>query len=77
LGCKSSATSGQKLAEKIGSNNYFDFTKMKALEIVKTGFNAGDGYGEVWIRDYNTFIELSAGVLYKAIQLFEELAQNN
>lgn len=50
---------------------------MKALEIVKTGFNAGDGYGEVWIRDYNTFIELSAGVLYKAIQLFEELAQNN
>ena len=33
-----------------------------ALEIVKTGFNAGDGYGEVWIRDYNTFIELSAAV---------------
>jgi hypothetical protein len=32
------------------------------LEIVKTGFNAGDGYGEVWIRDYNTFVELSAEV---------------
>jgi hypothetical protein len=30
--------------------------------VVKTGFNAGDGYGEVWIRDYNTFIELSAEV---------------
>jgi glycogen debranching enzyme len=36
--------------------------KKKALEIVKTGFNAGDGYGEVWIRDYNTFIELSLEV---------------
>lgn len=32
------------------------------MEIVKTGFNAGDGYGEVWIRDYNTFVELSAEV---------------
>jgi len=30
--------------------------------VVKTGFNAGDGYGEVWFRDYNTFIELSAEV---------------
>lgn len=30
-----------------------------AREIVKGGFNAGDGYGEVWIRDYNTFIELA------------------
>lgn len=36
--------------------------KAKALEIVKNGFNAGDGYGEVWIRDYNTFITLSAQV---------------
>ncbi|TFH23392.1 MAG: hypothetical protein E4H10_12225, partial [Bacteroidia bacterium] len=32
------------------------------MDIVKSGFNAGDGYGEVWIRDYNTFIELSAEV---------------
>ena len=50
------------LADQIESNQYFAFTKDKALEIVKTGFNAGDGYGEVWIRDYNTFIELSAEV---------------
>ncbi|HPE75369.1 MAG TPA: amylo-alpha-1,6-glucosidase [Draconibacterium sp.] len=47
---------------QIHSNENFAFTKAKALEIVKTGFNAGDGYGEVWIRDYNTFIELSAQV---------------
>ncbi len=50
------------LAEQIKSNECFAFTKTKALEVVKTGFNAGDGYGEVWIRDYNTFIELSAEV---------------
>lgn len=50
------------LKDQIKSNEYFAFTKNKALDIVKTGFNAGDGYGEVWIRDYNTFIELSAEV---------------
>ena len=50
------------LMKKVKNNEYFDFTKKKALEVVKTGFNAGDGYGEVWIRDYNTFIELSAEV---------------
>jgi GH15 family glucan-1,4-alpha-glucosidase len=53
------------LATKVQSNEYYAFTKTKALEIVKTGFNAGDGYGEVWIRDYNTFIELSAEVYPK------------
>ena len=31
--------------------------KQKALDIISTGFNAGDSYSEVWIRDYNTFIE--------------------
>lgn len=41
---------------------YFPFVKTKALEVMKTGFNAGDGYREVWIRDYNTFIELAAQV---------------
>ncbi|MEQ8216780.1 MAG: hypothetical protein RH981_01000 [Arenibacter sp.] len=52
----------KKLAQKILSNKEFNQVKSKALEVVKTGFNAGDGYGEVWIRDYNTFIELSAEV---------------
>jgi glycogen debranching enzyme len=58
--CTTKKTSDLK--QKIKSNEYFAFTKQKALEVVKTGFNAGDGYGEVWIRDYNTFIELSAEV---------------
>jgi hypothetical protein len=62
IGCSTGKTHKQQLAEKISTNEYFGFVKEKALEIVKTGFNAGDGYGEVWIRDYNTFIELSAEV---------------
>ena len=47
------------LAEQIRADTTLPWVKQKALEVVKTGFNAGDGYGEVWIRDYNTFIELS------------------
>lgn len=50
------------LRKNITSDESFSFVKKKALEVVKTGFNAGDGYGEVWIRDYNTFIELSCEV---------------
>lgn len=56
-----------ELINQIDSNAYFPFVKAKALEVVKTGFNAGDGYGEVWIRDYNTFIELSAQVFEPSV----------
>jgi arylsulfatase A-like enzyme len=49
------------------SDPYISFTKERALEVVASGFNAGDGYGEVWIRDYNTFLELSAEVFEPAI----------
>lgn len=63
LSCTSSKKKADKLlAEQIRSNEYFSYTREKALEIMKTGFNAGDGYREVWIRDYNTFIELAAEV---------------
>lgn len=34
-----------------------------AAGLIETGFNAGSGYGEVWIRDFNTFIELSCKVM--------------
>jgi len=51
-----------RLKEKIINNEQFEFVKNKAIEVINTGFNAGDGYGEVWIRDYNTFIELSCEV---------------
>ncbi len=62
MGCASKQSQQSDLSKEIQSNEYFAFTKDKALAIVATGFNAGEGYGEVWIRDYNTFIELSAEV---------------
>ena len=70
------------LKEQIETNEYYAFTKTKALEIVNTGFNAGDGYGEVWIRDYNTFIELSAEVypletLKENLRVFFRLQREN
>lgn len=34
-----------------------------ARDIAATGFNAGDGYKEIWIRDLNTFIALSLSVV--------------
>ena len=55
----------KELKEKIIKDKNLFFVKSKALEIVITGFNAGDGYGEVWIRDYNTFIELALDVYDK------------
>ncbi len=60
--CTPQPSQNEELIKQIQTNEYFTFVKEKALEIVKTGFNAGDGYSEVWIRDYNTFIELSAEV---------------
>lgn len=63
--CNSNNNQNVELKKQIKENEYFSFVKNKALEVVKTGFNAGDGYGEVWIRDYNTFIELSAKVYPK------------
>ncbi len=61
----------KELANQITKNEYFPLVKTKAIEIMKTGFNAGDGYREVWIRDYNTFIELASQVFPK-----EELKEN-
>ncbi|MGM0531737.1 MAG: GH36-type glycosyl hydrolase domain-containing protein, partial [Bacteroidota bacterium] len=72
VGCQSRQSDNTDLHKKIRSNEYFEFVKDKALEVVETGFNAGDGYGEVWIRDYNSFIELSAEV-YEPSVLKENL----
>ncbi|MCK3683606.1 amylo-alpha-1,6-glucosidase [Maribellus sp. YY47] len=69
--CQNSTKVNNELLQQISQNEYFAFTKNKALEVISSGFNAGDGYREVWIRDYNTFIELSAEVFPK-----EELKEN-
>lgn len=73
MACSSSVKkdADKELAGLVAQNEYFPLVKAKALEIMKTGFNAGDGYREVWIRDYNTFIELGVQVFPK-----EELKEN-
>ena len=49
----------RKLSKRILADGRLDKVDSMARAIIRTGFNAGDGYGEVWIRDMNTFIELS------------------
>ena len=62
--CKKATKAPEELTlgELIKTNDYFPYVKQKALEIMASGFNAGDGYREVWIRDFNTFLELAAAV---------------
>ena len=62
-GSKTSSTAEKKLAEQILQDTLMGKVEAMALEIVKGGFNAGDSYGEVWIRDYNTFIEVAMEVM--------------
>ena len=61
--CANPGARKDHLITQIQTNEYFAFVKKKALDVAQSGFNAGDVYGEVWIRDYNTFIELSAEVV--------------
>ena len=56
-------TASEQLAQRILSDTLMLKVETMALDVVKGGFNAGDGYGEVWIRDYNTFIELAMEVM--------------
>lgn len=43
------------LAAKILSDSKLDTVESRALQLLK-GFAAGTSYGEIWIRDFNTFI---------------------
>lgn len=57
-----SAVAETQLARKILADEQLRTVLAKAKELLKSGLNAGSGYGEVWIRDLNTFIELSLQV---------------
>ncbi len=52
----------KQLAEQILADPDLQLVLDKARVLLKTGLTAGSGYGEVWIRDLNTFIELSLQV---------------
>ena len=50
------------LAETVLNDERLTEVLDRAKAIVATGFNAGGHYGEVWIRDLATFIEISCDV---------------
>lgn len=54
------------LKKQIETDSRLQTVSEKAESIIRTGLNAGDGYGEVWIRDLNTFIEPACKVGDKA-----------
>lgn len=55
--------SKESLAKAIRTDQRLNEVKTMAKNLVASGFTAGSGYGEVWIRDFNTFIRLSCKVL--------------
>jgi hypothetical protein len=50
------------LAKQIRDDQSLRHVHQMALDLMKTGLNAGAGYKQVWIRDLNTFIEVSLEV---------------
>jgi hypothetical protein len=56
------STPNAELAGKILADQTLSDVYRKAQTLLKGGFNAGSGYGEVWIRDLNTFIEVAIEV---------------
>jgi hypothetical protein len=54
-------SNNQKLARQILADNRLDTIQSRALKLL-TGFSAGTSYKEIWIRDFNTFINGSLKV---------------
>ncbi|MBB3701340.1 hypothetical protein KMW28_26475 [Flammeovirga yaeyamensis] len=52
-----------ELKNTIKEDQQIDEINKMGLKLISSGFNAGDGYAEVWIRDFNTFVTQSAKVL--------------
>jgi len=57
-----SRSTNANLAKTILADTNLQKVLEKGKGILRTGLNAGSGYGEVWIRDLNTFIELALDV---------------
>lgn len=61
LAVLSSGAQNKQLANKILADHRLDTIQARCLRLL-TGFTAGTSYGEVWIRDFNTFINGSLAV---------------
>lgn len=55
-------TDESRLAEQIARDTTLIEVQESALNLMRTGLNAGGSYKEIWIRDLNTFIELALAV---------------
>ena len=62
LSCTGNLKKNRDLANRILADTSLDKVYSEASALLKKGFTAGDGYPQVWIRDFNTFIELSCDV---------------
>lgn len=51
------------LSYRIENDSRLEVVEALGKELAQQGFNAGSSYNEVWIRDFNTFIELSMEVM--------------
>ena len=61
--CTSGSTDMKNLKEQIKGDESMSLVYDMAHRIISSGLNAGDGYGEVWIRDFNTFITAAMDVM--------------
>ncbi len=61
-GAAQTGTVSSTLAKRILADKRLDSVSLKAKALISTGFTAGSGYGEIWIRDLNTFINGSLDV---------------
>lgn len=71
-----------KLAQQIKNDVNLQKVDSMARATIRSGFNAGSGYSQIWARDMNTFIETACEVSNKqelkgAILLFFALQQPN
>ena len=75
-------TPTQQLAKDICNDHTFHIVDSMARATIRSGFNAGSGYSQIWARDMNTFIEVACEEsnptdLRNAIVLFFALQQPN
>ena len=75
-------TEKQRLADQILSDTALHKVDSMARATIRSGFNAGSGYSQIWARDMNTFIEIACEEsdpheLREAILLFFALQQPN
>ena len=52
-------TETQQLAKEILADQSFHVVDSMARSVIRSGFNAGSGYSQIWARDMNTFIEVA------------------